>query len=84
MSVCMIVLFFVVMLVFLMVLMCFVVRMRFFFGYGQIIMIEFKRPEDGMTSENQNQEHARLESVGCPVFVFYTSGNAIDFLKRRM
>ena len=57
---------------------------RFFFGYGQIIMIEFKRPEDGMTSENQNQEHARLESVGCPVFVFYTSDGAIDFLKRRM
>ena len=57
---------------------------RFFFGYGQIIMIEFKRLEDGMTSENQNQEHSRLESVGCPVLVFYTSDGAIDLLKRRM
>ena len=34
MSVCMIVLFLVVMFVFLMVFMCFMVRMRFFFGYG--------------------------------------------------
>ena len=57
---------------------------RFFFGYGQIIMIEFKRLEGGMTSENQNLEHSRLESVGCPVFVFYTSVSAIDFLKHRM
>ena len=57
---------------------------RFFFGYGQIIMIEFKRLGDGTISENQNAEHKRLADVGCPVFVFYTSDSAIDFLKRRM
>lgn len=57
---------------------------RFFFGYGQIVMIEFKRLEDGITSENQNKEHDRLLKVGCPVHVFYTSLSAIDFLKRRM
>ena len=57
---------------------------RFFFGYGQIIMIEFKRLGDGETSENQNKEHARLKDVGCPVRVFYTSDSAIDFLKGRM
>lgn len=60
---------------------------RFFFGYGQIIMIEFKRLKDGVrseTSENQSIEHRRLIEVGCPVHVFYTSNSAIDFLKRRM
>lgn len=57
---------------------------RFFFGYGQIIMIEFKRPDEGVTSENQSKEHSRLSEVGCPVFVFYTSASAIDFLKLKM
>jgi hypothetical protein len=57
---------------------------RFFFGYGQIVMLEFKRLDDGIISENQSKEHARLEAVGCPVFVFYTSQSAIDFLKRKM
>lgn len=57
---------------------------RFFFGYGQIVMIEFKRLGDGIISGNQTKEHQRLADVGCPVFVFYTSDSAIDFLKRRM
>ena len=57
---------------------------RFFFGYGQIIMIEFKRLEDGSVSENQSKEHKRLAEVGCPVVVFYTSESAIAFLKRKM
>lgn len=60
---------------------------RFFFGYGQILMLEFKRLEEGReskTSENQVREHERLADVGCPVYTFYTSSSAIDFLKRRM
>lgn len=57
---------------------------RFFFGYGQIIMIEFKRQDEGVVSENQSKEHSRLAEVGCPVFLFYTSESAIDFLKRKM
>lgn len=57
---------------------------RFFFGFGQIVMIEFKRLKDGSISGNQTKEHQRLADVGCPVFVFYTSDSAIDFLKRRM
>lgn len=57
---------------------------RFFYGYGQIVMIEFKRLNDGAISDNQSIEHKRLADVGCPVFVFYTSDSAIDFLKRRM
>lgn len=57
---------------------------RFFFGYGQIIMIEFKRLSDSIISGNQTKEHQRLADVGCPVQVFYTSDSAIDFLKRRM
>ena len=57
---------------------------RFFFGYGQTIMIEFKRLRDGSTSGNQTVEHKRLADVGCPVFVFYTGDSAIAFLKSRM
>ena len=57
---------------------------RFFFGYGKIVMIEFKRLSDGKTSENQNKEHARLLDAGCAVHVFYTSDSAIEFLRRMM
>ena len=57
---------------------------RFFFGYGHIIMIEFKRLKGGSTSANQSKEHQRLAEVGCPVHVFYTSDRAIDFLRSRM
>lgn len=57
---------------------------RFFFGYGQIVMIEFKRPGDGRLSEGQVQEHRRLAKVGCPVHVFDTTDGAIAFLRSKM
>ena len=57
---------------------------RFFFGYGQVVMIEFKRLSDGVKSGNQDAEHKRLAAVGCPVFVFYTSDSAINLLKTFM
>lgn len=57
---------------------------RFFFGYGRVVMIEFKRLSDGVKSGNQDAEHKRLAAVGCPVFVFYTSDSAINLLKTFM
>lgn len=60
---------------------------RFFFGYGQIIPIEFKRLKNGKPSarsEGQTKEHARLAAVGVHVPVFYTSDSAIAYLKSKM
>lgn len=56
---------------------------RFFFGYGKILMIEFKKL-DGELSQNQSREHERLMDVGCPVHVFYTSDSSIAFLTTQM
>ena len=56
---------------------------RFFFGYGQIIMVEFKKP-GGKLSEGQKLEHTRLRAVGVEVNVFDTVSSAIAFLKGKM
>lgn len=56
---------------------------RFFFGYGKIVMIEFKK-KGGRLSEHQIKEHSRLEGHGLEVMVFYTSAEAIAHLKTLM
>lgn len=56
---------------------------RFFFGYGQIIPIEFKKP-GGKLSAGQKLEHARLRAVGVDVNVFDAVSSAIAFLKGKM
>lgn len=60
---------------------------RFFFGYGKIIPIEFKRMKKGKKSAftaGQPEEHKRLAAVGVEVKVFYTADSAIDYLKTQM
>ena len=56
---------------------------RFFFGYGKVAMIEFKK-KGGRLSEHQIKEHSRLEELGLQVMVFYTSVEAIAHLKTLM
>lgn len=60
---------------------------RFFFGYGKIIPIEFKRLRKGKKSAftaGQPEEHKRLAAVGVEVKVFYTADSAIAYLKTQM
>lgn len=62
---------------------------RFFFGYGQIIPVEMKRPNarkkvGGGLSVGQREEFRRLGAVGVTVHVFYTAAEGIAFLKSRM
>jgi hypothetical protein len=62
---------------------------RFFFGYGRILPVEFKRAKGkgtraGTLSEGQVLEHKRLAAVGVEVHVFWTADSAIDFLKGYM
>lgn len=56
---------------------------RFFFGYGKIVMIEFKK-KGGKRSEHQIKEHSRLEARGLQVMMFFTSAEAIAYLKTLM
>ena len=60
---------------------------RFFFGYGKIIPIEFKRMKKGKKSAftaGQPEEHKRLAAVGVTVQVFYTADSAIEYLRTQM
>lgn len=53
----------------------------FFFGYGVIVMIEFKKKKNGVVSEVQSKEHDRLAAVGTPVFLTNDSNMAIEHLE---
>lgn len=44
---------------------------RFFFGFGVVVLIEFKKP-GGRLRETQKKEHARLAAVGVKVHVHDT------------
>ena len=56
----------------------------FFFGYGRIVMMEFKEDENGELSWNQIKEHERMEDVGLEVFVYSVAENAIAHLRSLM
>lgn len=53
---------------------------RHFYGYGRVVMIEFKRPGEPLRAD-QKREHERLASVGIEVFVHRTTEGAIKTLK---
>lgn len=42
---------------------------HFFFGYGAVVIIEFKRAKGGKLSDNQIRERERLAAVGVTVHV---------------
>ena len=56
----------------------------FFFGYGRIVMIEFKKSIGGELSWHQIKEHERMEDVGLEVFVYERAENAIAHLRSLM
>jgi len=55
----------------------------FFFGYGRILPIEFKRP-NGSRSANQVREHDRLARVGVNIPTFSDADTAIAYLRTVM
>lgn len=62
---------------------------RFFFGYGHIIPVEFKKPDKRNTkthglSRGQIEEHAELQAVGVTVAICFTADEAITLLKKYM
>jgi len=56
---------------------------RFFFGHGQIVMIEFKRPYKDLDA-NQDREHQRLRAVGLSPQTCRSAKEAITVLKGYM
>lgn len=55
----------------------------FFFGYGEIVMMEFKKP-GGVLSANQVKEHERLREAGLHVYVVDDREHGIRILKSLM
>lgn len=56
---------------------------RFFFGFGAVVMIEFKKPGE-MLDAHQRKEHERLASVGVHPHVHCTVDGAIWTLRSYM
>lgn len=54
---------------------------RFFFGFGHIVMIEFKRRSDVSLDSHQIREHRRLRKAGLEPFVAWDAVSAIVTLK---
>ena len=57
---------------------------RFFFGFGVIVMIEFKKSADTDLDVHQAREHRRLKSVGLLPLTFSDAPSAISALKGLM
>ena len=55
----------------------------FFFGFGVILPIEFKRPT-GARSANQIREHERMARGGVNIPTFHDSEEAIAYLRSKM
>jgi hypothetical protein len=55
----------------------------FFFGYGRIVMMEFKKPGKGL-DPLQIKEHARFDDVGVPVWVISRPETGIEVLRSAM
>ena len=56
---------------------------NFFFGYGAVLPIEFKKPK-GERSAAQVREHARLAQAGVKVPTFDRADEAIEYLRSYM
>jgi hypothetical protein len=56
---------------------------RFFFGFGKVVIIEFKKPGE-MLDAHQRKEHARLETAGVHPHVHCTFDGAIWTLRGYM
>ena len=56
----------------------------FFFGYGRIVMMEFKKMFGGELSWHQIKEHERMEDVGLEVHLYVNADNAIAHLRSLM
>lgn len=55
----------------------------FFFGFGMIVMIEFKKPKKGL-DRLQIEEHRRLEDAGLRPWVVSKAETGIEILRRMM
>lgn len=53
----------------------------FFFGFGEIVMMEFKKVKGGIVSGAQGEEHKRLAAAGTPVYLTNDAPAAIEHLK---
>ena len=58
-------------------------RDRDFYGFGHVVMIEFKRP-DGTLSGNQKRERRRMEAAGLTVHVIERAEDGIALLRNAM
>lgn len=56
----------------------------FFFGFGTVVQIEFKRAKGGRLSGNQVREHERMASAGLKVHVCNDPGAGIAILQEFM
>jgi hypothetical protein len=56
---------------------------RHFYGYGAVVMIEFKRPGEELRI-GQAKEHARLIKAGLKPHVCRSKGEAVAILQRYM
>lgn len=59
---------------------------RLLVGYGQILLLEMKRPSarkirGGGLSTLQDKEFARFKEIGVTIPVFYTAKDAIEYLQ---
>lgn len=55
-----------------------------FYGFGCIVMMEFKRPDDGHLSGNQVKERKRMRDAGLTVHVIDAPEQGIAILRGHM
>lgn len=56
---------------------------RHFYGYGAVVMIEFKKPDEELRI-GQAKEHARLIRAGLTPYVCRSKAEAVAILQRHM
>lgn len=57
---------------------------RWFFGFGKIVIVEFKRPSGGHLAPAQVRERRKLGAAGIVVHVCHSADEAINVLKGQM
>lgn len=55
-----------------------------FYGFHQIVMCEFKRPDDGELSANQVKERYRMFKAGLKIHLIDSAAEGIELLRERM